>query len=466
MRRLLLIALLSWISHSIADDPLNALLPEGSQYALLVQRLDQAATSLREHNANLLLPPASTLKLITALAARLILPPDFRFSTRLEQVGRDLVLRFNGDPTLSSDALKQMLSRYHQESGGNLAEDLWIDDSAFNGHERGTGWPWENLGTCYSAPSSAVVIDRNCVAISVSSNDKPGSLVQANVPKHQPLKVTAKARVVTVAEQRERHCNLDLTYSADNSYELNGCWPQSKNPLALELAVQNPALYAQSVVESQLKELGINLKGRVRVGSPPGEPGKTFALQQSPTLTALLDRMLKHSDNLVADNLLKALGGNYFQQPGSYRNGLIALRQVIKEKAGIDLSKAIIEDGSGLSRSNLVSVRQLGQVVRYIYLHDKELNLLGLLPVAGESGTLRFRASINKPPLKGKLKAKTGTLFGTKNLAGVFTTAKGNPLVLIEFITGYFLDDEGKDKGAKPVHLFESRLFNALYLEY
>ncbi|KOO10458.1 D-alanyl-D-alanine carboxypeptidase, partial [Vibrio xuii] len=83
------------------------LLPDGNRASLLVEKLDNSPL-LTTHNNDKYFPPASTLKVVTALAAKLELDENFRFETRLEKVGKNWVIRFSGDPTLSTKDLKQM----------------------------------------------------------------------------------------------------------------------------------------------------------------------------------------------------------------------------------------------------------------------------------------------------------------------------------------------------------------------
>lgn len=458
---ILLLSLLSSTSQA-ADLKLQETLPSGSQYGLFVQGLDAQGKAFMEHNADLLLPPASTLKVVTALAARLILEQGHRFETLLERQGNDLIIRFSGDPTLTRQHLHQLLLKLKTQQGN--WQNLWIDDTAFAGQERGLGWPWENLGACYSAPSAAATLDANCVPVSVLSNAQPGDKVAVKIPAGRPIKIDSEALILSAQEKQNRHCDLDLNLGENNHYWLSGCWAQSKNPLVLKLAVQKPSAYSANMVAALLKAEGISLKGKVRIGKPPSGERQILARHQSAPIEVLIDLMLKRSDNLIADTLLKTLGAAWFQQPGSYRTGLLALRRVLKEKAGIDLGLAILEDGSGLSRSNRITPRLMAQVLAYIQKEDATLGLLKAFPVSGESGTLQYRASMNQPPLKGRYAAKTGTLFGAKNLAGIFTTAKGRKLVVVQFVTDYF--PRGAAKGPKPLHRFEQRLYNKLYSDY
>ena len=456
-------ALLGLISGPALAAPLNldGLLPEGSQYAVLVQPLTEKAEPVYEHDSGLLLPPASTQKVITALAARLILPKDFRFATTLERTGEDLVIRFSGDPTLTREDLQKLLTQYKQQPGAQPFQNLWLDDSAFTGVEHAQGLPWDNMGSCYSAPNAAITLDRNCVWGAIYSDAEPGKPTRVNVPADQPIRVKTTAPVVTVEQIKATRCYLELIPSPNNEYLLSGCLGKRKEPLPLKLAVQNPAQFAKEVLEKQLKQLGIKPGGEIKIGKPEGGETKTIATHLSAPLPDLMDQMLKRSDNLIADNLFKTLGGHYYNQPGSFANATAAAKAVLKEKAGIDLSRAILKDGSGLSRDNRISARQLTEVIRYIGLNDKELGLLALFPVAGESGTLLYHRGFTKPPLKGKLTSKSGTLYGTKNLAGILTTAKGDRLLVTQFVTNYF--PTKADGGKKTIEQFERRLYGRLY---
>ena len=149
-----------------------------------------------------------------------------------------------------------------------------------------------------------------------------------------------------------------------------------------------------------------------------GAKGELIASHHSAPLHELLDTMVKDSDNLYADNIAKTIGAKYFDQPGSFANGSKAIQAILKDEANIDLDRALIVDGSGLSRNNRMTASQMLEVLSYIYEHDDGLNLLATLPVSGQSGTLRYRQSIRQQPLQGRIQAKSGSLYGTYNLAG------------------------------------------------
>ncbi|VEB02738.1 D-alanyl-D-alanine carboxypeptidase [Klebsiella pneumoniae] len=84
-------------------------------------------------------------------------------------------------------------------------------------------------------------------------------------------------------------------------------------------------------------------------------PGTVLATSQSAPLHDLLRIMLKKSDNMIADTVFRTIGHARFGVPGTWRAGSDAVRQILRQQAGVDLGNTIIADGSGLSRHNLIA---------------------------------------------------------------------------------------------------------------
>lgn len=440
-------------------------LPDSHDTALLVAEANSGKVVYAQRESQYQ-PPASTQKMVTALAAQLYLGKDFRFTTQLEQHGDDIVLRFSGDPSFSRKQLTEMLGKLKGHSGATIQGNLLLNGSQFSGYEQAPGWPWDILGVCYSAPSSSLSLEHNCVQGALYSNRQVGEKTRVNIPSHQPLTVTTSALVTTKEKQKASHCDLELIDKGSNHYHLSGCLVKRDKPLPLNFAVQDTEAYISQVLKAELKRLGIKLKGQIkRDDKATDTKGKVIATHRSAPLNELLDHMVKDSDNLYADNIAKTIGAKYFKQPGSFANGSKAIKAILKDKANIDLERAIIVDGSGLSRNNRMTASQMMEVITYIYRHDNELDLLATLPVSGQSGTLRYRQSIRQQPLKGKIRAKSGSLYGTYNLAGVIQTQSGKTLLFVQMVSNYFPAerDESLPAIAPPIETFERTLYQGLY---
>lgn len=458
MRLLSSLLAVSFSCSVSAYSPLEKL-PDGSSSSLVLQSLSSSNTQLTINSEDYY-PPASTLKLVTALAAKLELGDNFHYSTTIHQSGQDAVIQFSGDPTLQRDDLKKLLSQYAKKQSQTILGNLYLDNSAFTGYHRAVGWPWDILGVCYSAPSTAITLDSNCAQASIYTQDNGKTRVY--IPVHYPVVVSTTADTVTKSGQKATQCELELLTTPDNHYQLSGCLVERKKPLPLKFAIQNPELYTQEVVHSLLKESGLTIKGEIIIGaSPSSKQVKVVASHQSQKLPALLDTMLKRSDNLIADNLTKTLGAKFYVQPGSFNNGTEAIKQILLTKADIDLTRAHLTDGSGLSRNNRITAQSMTEVLRYIWENDAELQLIKAMPTSGVDGTLRYRQSMRKAPIKDNIIAKSGSVYGSYNMAGYGLDKSGKPNSLfVQFVRDYFPNKQDPDKPVeRPIVSFEKAFY-------
>ena len=450
--------------NAFAYAPLDTL-PDGSSTSLILQSLSDDSSELNS-NSDDFYPPASTLKLVTALAAKLELGDNFHYTTSIVRSGNDSIISFSGDPTLQREQLKSLLAQYAKSQSRIIKGNLYLDNTTYTGYQRAVGWPWDILGVCYSAPSSAMTLDSNCAQASIYTKDNGRTRVY--IPAHYPINVTTNAVTVTRTGQKATQCDLELITTPDNSYTLSGCLVERKKPLPLKFAIQNPELYTSQVVNSLLKELKIKVKGDVIIGAKEGTNKTTLiASHHSAKLPELLDTMLKKSDNLIADNLTKTLGARFYVQPGSFNNGTEAIKQILLTKANIDLNKAQLVDGSGLSRNNRMRSQTMAKVLRYIWENDSQLNLINAMPTSGINGTLKYRQSMRKAPIQGNITAKSGSLYGTYNMAGYGLDESGKPSSLfVQFVRDYFPEEQDPDKPVEaPITQFE-RAFYKDVVEY
>ena len=130
---------------------------------------------------------------------------------------------------------------------------------------------------------------------------------------------------------------------------------------------------------------------------------------------------------------------------------------------GVDLGNIISADGSGLSRHNLIAPATMMQVLQYIAQHDTELNFISMLPLAGHDGSLQYRAGLHQAGVDGKVSAKTGSLQGVYNLAGFITTASGQKMAFVQYLSGYAVEPADQRNRRIPLVRFESRLYKDLY---
>ena len=423
---------------------LTKLLPAGTHVAYIIGQpitvhSTAAAQTQAAANTELLLAPASTQKLITALAAKLYLTDSFRFTTSLHghitaQQLDNAEFIFSGDPTFKRADLRRMLQQLKTKGITRISGDIHLNQSRFNGYNWSNGQVWNDQSVCYATQASALVINGNCVLGNLKRHPDQDN-ASIFVPAYEPVTIRSQVKILTKAQQQASFCDLEVNREANNSYTLFGCITPSKYNLPLAFAISDPNAYFTAILKAELKSANITFNGQV-VSKHSASASAVIIHHQSQPLVGLITKMVKDSDNLIADILFKTLGAEYFNQPGNYRNGAEAVRLILA-KEGLSLANHAIADGSGLSRHNLVSPQSLFSVLGYIIDHDDKLGLLADLPISGIDGTLQYRRGLLSPLLKGNVAAKTGSLKGLANLVGVIDTTQQHRIPFVLMISGY-----------------------------
>jgi D-alanyl-D-alanine carboxypeptidase/D-alanyl-D-alanine-endopeptidase (penicillin-binding protein 4) len=445
-------------------------LPDGANLALMVQKVGATSPFIDYHSQQMALP-ASTQKVITALAALLQLGPDFRFTTTLESraqvdngvLNGDLIARFGGDPTLKRQDIRNMVAELKKAGVQQIKGNVLVDTSIFASHDKAPGWPWNDMTQCFSAPPAAAIVDRNCFSISLYSAPKADDLAYIRIASYYPVVMFSQVRTLAKGSPDAQYCELDVVPGDLNRYTLTGCLTQRADPLPLAFAIQDGASYAGAIIKDELKQAGISYSGTLLRQTQPNEPGTVLASKQSAPLHDLLKIMLKKSDNMIADTVFRTIGHNRLGVPGTWRAGADSVRQILRQKAGVDLGNSIVVDGSGLSRHNLISPATMMQVLQYIAQNDNQLNFISMLPLAGYDGSLQYRAGLHQAGVDGKVSAKTGSLQGVYNLAGFITTASGQRMAFVQYLSGYAVEPADQRNRRIPLVRFESRLYKDIY---
>ncbi len=442
-------------------------LPQGASVGFIAKNLDTGQI-IAEYQSKTFMLPASTQKVFTALAAKLALPDDFRFQTALLTNGSvqngvlkgDLIAKFTGDPDLTSGQLFQLISQLKKQGIHQIQGNLIMDTSVFASHDKASGWVWNDLTICFSAPPAAVNVDNNCFYVNLDANQPTGSLIQVDIPSAYPVQVFSSAYVVDKAEAG--YCQLDAIVNDNNRYQIRGCLAKQTKPFGLSFAVQDPTGYGANLITANLKKVGIQFNGQIQQLMKP-QQGTLLAEHYSAPLQTLLTKMMKKSDNQIADALFRTIANKQYNRPATFPLASQGLRNVLKNQADVQFGNSVVADGSGLSRHNQVSAETMLQALEAIAGNETTFKLFETFPIAGVDGTISGRGSISSEPLAKNMIAKTGALKGVYNLAGFMTNARGERIAFVQFINGYSTGElESKTKRA-PLTQFENALYMALY---
>jgi serine-type D-Ala-D-Ala carboxypeptidase/endopeptidase (penicillin-binding protein 4) len=413
---------------------------ERTFWGVLVRSLE-ANDTLYALNAGKLMMPASNLKIVTLAVAAERLGWAYTFETRLVGTGPitdgslegDLVVVGFGDPSVGlegtgSDPFDVWAERL--KASGVLAIHGRIigDDNTFEEETLGPGWAWDYLGDGYAAGSGALQLNENVVFVTIGPGQAVGTPAVVSISTdssgleiRNDLK-TASAGTLTAITTRRLPGSVRL--------ELRGTVALGSARSVHRVSVDNPTQFFVTALRAKLIAHGIEVEGpAIDIDDLPNPPsrqaGTLLAIYRSPPLSTLAVRMMKASQNLYAETLLKTMGAEIGMP--SVSGGREAVRSTL-ESWSIMPAGLIMVDGSGLSRYNLVTPESLVALLTRI---DRTEQLRGpfedALPVAGRDGTLEGR--MKNTAAENNARAKTGVIANARSLSGYVRTTSGEPLV-------------------------------------
>ena len=411
------------------EQRLDALSAESPAIGFAGIHVVEASTgkTLYSKNADRLFLPASNLKILTSALALERLRPDYRFTTRVvRESSGDIVLVGSGDPSLSGrafpydkdqraapplQAIEQLADAIAARSVQRIDGDIIGDDRLFPWDPYPPSWTEDDTLHEYGAPVSALTVNDNTVAISIS----PTTLVLAPAFEYLTIdnRVRASARGAESAVYVRR-------VARSRQWQLTGTIPLGRTVTEI-LPVDDPALFAASALYDALTRRGIAIHGRpVARHRVLGEPyaaveGEELASRTSPPLADLLQVMDKVSENLHAELVLREVG-RVTRGEGSTAAGLAEMNAYLAGTAGAQPGDWRLEDGSGLARNTLVTPRLLTRILAREAQSADSAVWISLLPAGGEDGTLSRRLCC----ITGGrgVRAKTGTLSRALALSG------------------------------------------------
>lgn len=199
------------------------------------------------------------------------------------------------------------------------------------------------------------------------------------------------------------------------------------------MKLDNPAIAASNELRSLLGARGVSVAFDSRYElSVPSTAQKVASITSAP-LSKIVQEMLVNSDNNTAEMLLKEIGFTK-SKLGTTAAGIAVVQEFItKWKLP---TTATVADGSGLSSNNRMSCANFMTL-----LQSNEEILPQLLPVAGQTGTLR--SVFEDSPVKNRLVGKTGTLTGVKALVGYLPLEGNSPVRFALLMNASGIDNQG-----------------------
>jgi D-alanyl-D-alanine carboxypeptidase/D-alanyl-D-alanine-endopeptidase (penicillin-binding protein 4) len=398
--------------------------------------------TLYTRNAGKLFVPASNTKLVTAAVALVQLGPQYRYATRVlarpplrGTISGDLVVVGSGDPTVSDSVsgnamlpLLALADSLQARGVRRVTGALVSGANVFPGDTLGLGWAWDDLNAAYAAPVDELLFNEGFARVTVVGGARPGAPVAVRTAPAATLPRIGHVDVIT-----ERDCCM-LRSRVTADYDLRGERPllnlrgsvRAGDSVTVTVAMRDPNTAFLTAFAEALDARGIEVSGGVRADSIADTTGLvTLATRVSPALPAVLTAFQKPSQNQIGEVLLRTLGLTQ-TGVGTADSGLVIVRRQLAAW-GIDSSRAVLRDGSGLSRHNFLSPEAIVRLLDAMRQREDFDVYYQALPIGGVDGTIRART--RGTLAAGNVRAKTGTLDKARALSGYVTTADGHVLL-------------------------------------
>ena len=404
--------------------------------SVLVQNL-QTGEVIDSYRPDHVVPPASTMKLLTTGAALDILGPGFRFPTVLEYTGTiedgvlhgDLYIHGSCDPSLGWQGKTGFLSQWVkavQKAGIRSIDGAVIADmTMLDGEAQNPNWLCEDAGNYYAPGIFGLNYYGNTMNIVLKSGE-PGSLakVVGTEPKVEDICFINRIRCDKISY--DGAFVSGLPYSRERY--LTGVVPSNLGTFGIKGDLPNPGLLLARHFTNRLREAGIDVKRDANFlpdYNPLTPPREELYIHYSEPLSEIIKETNVNSNNLYAEALFRYLGTRY-TLPGSIHNSQDLLKDYWRRR-GVTIQNAIIKDGCGLAPQDAVSAKMFVQLLTMMAHSPNKEAWMASLPVSGQSGTLKSLCP--KTELEGKIHAKSGTIAGTKNFAGYIDMPNGEQWV-------------------------------------
>lgn len=329
----------AWAKQDRADSKLLELVTHGSYLV----HSDRGTISYRQNDLFL---PASTLKILTSLAAFDLLGADFRFETHFFCDKKDnLYIKGYGDPFLTSEEILSICSSL-KKRGISKIGSIFLDTSIFSLQQQTPGT--DNSSNPYDAPNGSLAANFNTIAIT--------QLIDGTIQSGEP-------QTPTLPIMKRLGSNFPR-----NNQRINIARSTTESLLPI------PLQYFGELFCAQLYQVGISVKDGFQIKDVPPSLEPFLIHKNSKTLQEVMGACLRYSNNFIANQVFLYIGLQAGGPPATWEKGKIAISNYLRKTLGLSAQQITVYDGSGLSRKNRMSTKSLVTILQHFKPYSSLLN--------------------------------------------------------------------------------------------
>ncbi len=399
-----------------------------------------AARPVLAVNAVVPMNPASTMKLVTTLAALDLLGPTYRWKTEAyvsgvlkgEALDGDLVLRGLGDPKLTVENFWLMLRALRQRGLRDIHGDLVLDRSWFDARGYDPSRFDNQPMRPYNVGPDALLVNFKAFRFTFVPDPGRGRVLVAVEPRSSQLEMALSPQLADgpCGDWRAR---LRADFRANGgsaTAAFGGAYAESCGENTWNVAMLSHPDFVYGTFRALWEELGGSLRGRWKEGAAAAG-AKPIYVQESPALAEVVRDINKFSNNVMARQLFLTISAEMTKAPGRAERSAEVIRSWLARK-GLEASELVIENGSGLSREDRISAGNMGKLLLLAYASPFMPEFIASMPLVAFDGTMKRRLKFDS--VAGHAHIKTGSLADARTLAGYVLDRRGRRFVVAFFV--------------------------------
>jgi D-alanyl-D-alanine carboxypeptidase/D-alanyl-D-alanine-endopeptidase (penicillin-binding protein 4) len=377
--------------------------------------------------------PASTIKLLTTLVGLDLLGPAYRWRTDVYVAGElkdgkldgDLALKGYGDPFLVTERAWQLLRNIRHAGVHEITGDLLLDDSWFEvGDYDPAAFDRQPL-RAYNVAPNALMMNFKVVRYWFEPHPADDSVDVTMDPLLDNLSVDNRLGLANGSCRGYQRGITVTTNETVDEVTFSGRFPNGCKRYAMDRTALSHNEFVYGLFNSLWRDSGGAIDGGWRnvVIEEDGEPFLSFSSRPLAEMIALIN---KHSNNVMARQLMFTLGAEVNGPPGTEASGKAVIEKWLEDNG---LTATVIDNGAGLSRNTRTTASDMAAMLRVAWQQPYMPEYLASMSLSGLDGTLRKRFSDTS--LVGKAHLKTGSLDHVTAIAGYLQSRSGRRFAVV-----------------------------------
>ena len=346
--------------------------------------------------------PASTMKLVTSLAAMEVLGPQYRWKTDLFTNGQiqgdtlrgDLLLKGSGDPKLIPEEINKILNNLKDFGIKKIDGDLIFDRSAYDSSVKESSFSDGETTRSYNVLPDALLFAFNSFSFQFFPSADSQYVIIKQTPRIANLKIDNNLRVVDApCNDWRRNISMSINMEKNGSWLAsfdgefpNGCPTANWNVVASN----SDDFLSQSIIAAWEDAGGVWLRPpKFKEGQLTNSFKPLHTHYGIPLYESVRD-VNKLSNNVMAKQLMLTLALERNGRAQNNENAAAIMKEWLKKK-NLEFSELVIENGSGLSRIERISSQHLNEILMLGINSFYRDYFVESLPIAGVDGTMKHR---------------------------------------------------------------------------